>query len=219
MAEPQQPTAPAEGAEPDALDALDAALADDPAGGDGVEAQEWTPPTREEWEAQQAAHKAALEAEQGKLARARAQAKRLREGKPATATPAAAQGAPADGAPAGEIALWQARAVRTAAREALKDKGADADLVDLALARLKPSEIEFNEDDEPELDDWLDEMQERYPKLFATAPAAPAPRRPGRVDQGAAAGGQPAARPQMSLGELIIAKSEAARRGAGRRPL
>lgn len=213
MADPQQPTAPTEGAEPDALDALDEALADDPAG--AGEPEEWTPPTREEYEAQQTAHRAALEAEQGKLKRAREQAKRLREGKP----PAAAAGqAPAAGAAGGEIAVWQARAVRTAAKAELLARGADADMVDLAVARLRPDQIEFTEDDEPELDEWLDEMQERYPKLFAAAapaPTAPA-RRPGRVDQGAAgSGGQPV-RPTKSLGELIIEKSEAARRAGSR---
>lgn len=216
MAEPQQPTAPAEGAEPDALDALDAALADDPEGAEGAEPEEWTPPTREEYEAQQAAHQAALEAEQGKLKRAREQAKRLREGKPAT--PGKPDPAAAGDGTAGEVAVWQARAVRTAAKAELLARGADADMVELAVARLKPTEIEFDENDEPDLDEWLDDMQARYPKLFQSAPAAAAPaapRRPGRVDQGAAAAGQPA-RPQMTLGEMIIAKSEAARRAASR---
>lgn len=211
MAEPQQP-APAESAEPDALDALDAALADDPTG-DG-EPEEWTPPTREEYEAQKAAHQAELEKERAKLERARKQAQRLREGKPATPAAAEGQAPAADGE---DLAKWQTRAVRASAREALKDKGADPDLVELALARLKPGTVEFDEDDEPLLDEWLDEMQERYPKLFASAaPAAAAPaRRPGRVDQGAGATGQPA-RPQLSLGEKILAKSEAARRAGGR---
>lgn len=207
MAEPQP--APA-AAEPDALDALDAALADEPAG--DAEPEEWTPPTREEYEAQQAVHRAALEAEQAKLQRARQQAKRLREGKPA---PAAGQPAPADAAPAGDVAVWQARAVRTAAKAELLARGADAEMVDLAVARLKPTEIDFNEEDEPDLDEWLDEIQERYPKLFAApAPAAPRPR-PGRVDQGAASSGQPA-RPALSLGQQIIANSEAARRAGNR---
>jgi hypothetical protein len=212
----QTPTAAAEG-EPDALDALDEALADDPTGAEnGGEPEEWTPPTREEWEAQQAAHKAALEAEQAKRRRASEQAKKLRESKAAAAKTDGPSGAPEGPAP--EIAVWQARAVRTAAKAELLARGADADMVDLAVARLKPAEIEFDADDEPELDDWLDEMQERYPKLFApaaaNAPAAPA-RRPGRVDQGAAAAGAPA-RPQMTLGEKIVAKSEQARRAGGR---
>lgn len=218
MPEPQQPPAPVDSGEPDALDALDAALADDSAGDGGGEPEEWMPPTREEYEAQQAAHKTALETEQAKLKRAREQAKKLREGKTGAAAAAGADPAPAEGAPAGEVAVWQSRAVRASAREALKERGADAELVDLALARLKPSEIEFNDDDEPELDEWLDEMQERYPKLFqaAAAPAPAAPRRPGRVDQAAAGAGQAPVRPQLSLGEKILAKSEAARRGARR---
>jgi hypothetical protein len=211
----EQQTAAAEGAEPDALDALDEALADDPTAGDGAEAEEWTPPTREEYEAQQAAHRAALEAEQGKLKRAREQAKRLREGKPATA--ADGTPAPADGASAADLALWQGRAVRAAAEGQLLARHADPEMVDLLLARLKPDQVDFDEDGRPDLDEWLDEMQERYSKAFAppAAPAAAQPRRPGRVDQGAAATGQPA-RPQLSLGEKILAKSEAAR-SAGRR--
>lgn len=205
--DPTKNPAPAdpEGDEPE-TDPLD----DDPEGGDGGEPEEWTPPTREQWEAQQAA----LDAEKAKLKRARDQAKRLREGK--GAEPAGEGGQPAAGN--GEVDVWKGRAVRAAAKAELIDRGADPDMVDLALARLKPGEIEFDADDEPELDDWLDEMQERYPKLFAKTPAAPAAeprRRAGRVDQAAPAGGTPA-RPKPSLGELIIQKSEAART-AGRR--
>jgi len=194
-----------EPADPDELEEVD-----DPQDGDDPEGEPWTPPTREQWEA----HQAALEAERAKLKRARDQAKRLREGKPPT-DPAAT--APAAVAP-GEVDVWKSRAVRAAAKAELIDRGADPDMVDLALGRLKADQIEFDADDEPELDDWLDEMQERYPKLFAKAPAAPTadPRpRAGRVNQAAPAGGTPA-RPKMSLGEAIIAKSEAARR-AGRR--
>lgn len=205
--DPTKAPAPADpdGDEPE-TDPLD----DDPEGGDGDEPEEWTPPTREQWKAQQAA----LDAEKAKLKRARDQAKRLREGK--GAEPAGEGGQPAAGG--GEVDVWKGRAVRAAAKAELIDRGADPDMVDLALARLKPGEIEFDADDEPELDDWLDEMQERYPKLFAKTPAAPTqePRpRPGRVNQAAPANGTPA-RPKMSLGEAIIAKSEAARL-AGRR--
>lgn len=211
-----QPTVPAApGAEPDALDELDAALADDPTGAGDAEPEEWAPPTREEYEAQLAAHKTALETEQGKLKRAREQAKRLREGKAATA--ADGTPAPADGASAADLALWQGRAVRGSAEGQLLARHADPDMVDLLLARLKPDQVDFDEDGRPDLDEWLDEMQERYPKAFAT-PAAPAPAqrpRAGRVDQGAATPGQPV-RPQMSLGEKIIARSEAARRAGGR---
>lgn len=182
---------------------------------EGGEEQEWTPPTREQWQAQQDAHKAALEAEKAKLNRARNQAKRLREG--GTAKQEGTPGEGAQPAAAGEVDVWRGRAVRSAAKAALLDRGADSETVGLMLSGLKAERIEFDADDEPELDDWLDDMEERYPKLFAkTAPAA-APERPraGRVEQGAPAGGRPV-RPKLSLGEAIIAKSEAARL-AGRR--
>lgn len=192
-----------DGAQPDALDALDAALGDDPTQeSDGGEPQEWTPPTREEWEAAQAA----LEAERGKLKRARQQAQRLRQGK---AQPAdGAEGAPT--APDPQTEVWRDRAVRQAAKAQLLERGADPGMVDLALGRLKAAEVDF-EDDEPLLDDWLDEMEERYPKLFAKPTTAPpaGPPVPGRVNQGGAT-----ARPQpkpLSLGEQIIANSERAR--------
>lgn len=206
------PTKPGTADEPEGDELDDALEGGDPEGGDGGEGEEpeWTPPTREEWEAQ----RAATEAANAKLKRARAQAQKLREG----------SGKPAEGADgqavaaAGELDVWKGRAVRAAAKAELLDRGADPEMVDLALGRLKADQIQFDADDEPELDDWLDEMQERYPKLFAKAPAAaPAAERPraGRVEQGAAAGGRPV-RPKLSLGEQIIAKSEAARL-AGRR--
>lgn len=207
----------AEGAETDALDELEAALADDPTGAEGGEPEEWTAPTREEHAALLAAHQAEREADQAKLKRAREQAKRLREGKPAI--PAKAEGgqpAPTDAA-GGDVAVWQARAVRASAKAELINRGADPEMVDLVLARLKPGEVDFTDDDEPDLDEWLDDMQASYPKLFAPATPAPAaqPRRPGRVDQGATASGQPVL-PQLSLGQQIIAKSEAARRAGSR---
>lgn len=201
-------------------DELDEPTDENEGGVEGGESEEeWTPPTREEYEAQQAAHRAALEAEKAKLARARKQAERLRTGKTAApGAPGVEGGQPA--AQGGEVDVWRGRAVRAAAKAELLDRGADPEMVDLALGRLKVGEIEFNDEDEPELDDWLDDMLERYPKLFAAkAPAAPAPERPraGRVDQGAAAGatGRPA-RPRMSLGQQIIANSQAATRSARR---
>jgi len=199
------PTDP-EPIEPDELEEVD-----EPDGGDDPEAQEWTAPTREQWEAQQAA----LDAEKAKLKRAREQAKRLREGKPA-------EGAAGDGgqpaAQSGEVDVWKGRAVRAAAKVELINRGADPDMVDLALARLKPAEIEFDTDDEPELDDWLDEMQERYPKLFvkqAAVEPARAQQRAGRIDQGAVAPAR-VARTKLSLGEQILANSQVATRRRGR---
>lgn len=197
----QQQQGPADG-DTGAEDAYedDALEQDDAVDEDGVPAEAWTPPTREEWEASQA-----------KLKRANEQAKRLREKSRTTpAAPATEAATPTDPA---ELTRWQTRAVRSAAKGELLARGADPDMVDLALGRLKANEIDFNGDDEPELDDWLDEMEDKYPKLFAKnapAPAAPAAPRAGRLEQGAAATGRPV-RPAMSLGEQIIANSEAAR--------
>lgn len=207
-------------AESDA-DELDEGAVDE-TGDSGGEEEEWTPPTREQWQAQQDAHKAALEAERAKLARARKQAERLRKG---GAQAVGGDGAAGEGgqqaAAGGEVDVWRGRAVRAAAKAGLLDRGADSETVSLMLGGLKTDRIEFDDSDEPELDDWLDEMEERYPKLFAKAapvPAEPARPRAGRVEQGAPAGARPPVRPKPSLGQLIIDKSEMARRN-GRRGL
>jgi hypothetical protein len=213
------PTKPAEGA-PEG-DELDEPTTDEPEGGaeggDGEE--EWTPPTREEYERQQAEHKAALEAERAKLARARKQAERLRTGRAAPAGEGAGGEGGQGAAQGGDVDVWRERAVRSAAKAALLDRGADSETVSLMLAGLKPARIEFDDDGDPELDDYLDEMEERYPKLFAkqaAAPSEPARPRPGRVDQGAAAGAGRPVRPKLGIGQQIIANSQAATR-AGRR--
>jgi len=186
------PTDP-EPIEPDELEEVD-----EPDGGDDPEAQEWTAPTREQWEAQQAA----LDAEKAKLKRAREQAKRLREGKPA-------EGAAGDGgqpaAHSGEVDVWKGRAVRAAAKVELINRGADPDMVDLALGRLKVDTVEFDHDDQPDLEEWIEDMQDRYPKLFKQPEAPAAQQRPkaGKVETPSA---RPV-RPKMSLGEQIVANS------------
>lgn len=209
--------ATAEPGEADPLDALDQALADDPAAGSG-EPAEWTAPTREEHEALLAAHKSEVEKERAKLHRAREQAKKLREGKTTPGEPAAEGddgGSPASG-PDPQVAVWQNRAVRAAAKAELLNRKADPDLVDLALARLKPNEIDFTDDGDPDLDAWIDELEEKYPKLFniPAAAAAPAGRQSmGGVDQGRAArgAGTPA---KKRFGDLVLENS---RRAQGRR--
>lgn len=154
---------------------------------------EWTPPTREQWEAAQA-----------KLARARKQAQALRE-KSRAATPAATADPEATAAAQADVERWQTRAVRTAAKAELLARGADPDMADLALGRLKVSAVEFDDNDEPDLEDWLDEIQDRYPKLFKQPEPAAAPSRPktGRVETPTT---RPV-RPKMSLGEQIVANS------------
>lgn len=190
-------------------------------GDEGAEAEEqdaWTPPTKDEWEKQQA-----------KLKRANEQAKKLREAQaagaakkavpaprpaPRPAAPAANEPEPQSGIDTSELTKWQTRAVRGEARKALEDRGADRDLVALVLNQLKVDEIDFDDNDAPVLDYWLDEMEDKYPKLFAQPEPAPAaaPRpRPGRVDQGAA-GGAKVPRPAMSLGEQIVANAQRASR-------
>jgi hypothetical protein len=215
------PAAPPEGqgqqpAEGEPLDELEAALGDEqPATGADPAAEEWKPPTREEWQAQQAA----LEAEKAKLARARKQAQRLREGgkaQPAAATAESEEG----GQPAGpdpQIATWQQRAVRAAAKAELLDRKANPRMVNLLLGQLRGESIDFNADDEPELDEWLDRMQEDYPDAFTPADAGPAAgtRRPmGAVDQGSAKG-KPVGR-QLSYGQRVLENSRKAGQGRPR---
>lgn len=199
--------------EGDALDELENALGTD--GEPAEQPAEWTPPTREEWEA----HQAALEAEKAKLARARRQAQRLREGK-------APQGALAepgeDGAgaagPDPALSVWQQRAVRASAKSELLARDARPGMVDLLLGQLRSETVEFDDEDNPDLEEWLDRMQERFPDAFGKPePAQPAPgRRPaGTVDQGKGSG-RPVGR-QMTYGERVIANSQAAMRGTARR--
>lgn len=199
-AEKNNPTTePTDDQEPDELDD-DAEETGDEDEESGTEA-EWTPPTKAEWDAAQAR----LAAEQAKLKRARLQAQKLREGgrggadgKPGPEAAAAAQA---------DVQKWQTRAVTTAARAELLARGAEPDMVDLALGRLKAAEIEFGDDDQPDLEEWLDDMQDRYPRLFKAAeaaPSAPASRpRPGKVEPG----GKTPVRPKLSLGQQILANS------------
>jgi hypothetical protein len=203
-----EPTAP----EGDALTELETALGQDEPEG-GQPAEEWQPPTREEWEAERKAREAA----EGKLKRARTQAKNLRERQAGGGQQAAEDGTPAPAADP-ETERWRGVAVRQAAKSALLSRGADTDMVDLAVSRLRIAEVEVDADGEPELEDWLDEMEERYPKLFAKgAPTAPAVRTPvGGVNQGKAAA-RPVAQPPANIGAQIIANSETARTAQMRR--
>lgn len=190
MTEQQQGTDDVAEDELDDAEQLDEETED---GDEGQAEPEWTPPTREQWEAAEA-----------KLKRARQQAQKLRQEKQAassaTPDPQAATAAQAD------VEKWQTRAVRTAAKAELLARGADADMVDLALGRLKPNSVEFDDDDQPDLEEWLDEIQDRYPKLFKQ-PEAPAPvtQRPkaGRVETPT---GKPV-RAKATLGEQILANS------------
>jgi hypothetical protein len=216
MAEAQQPAA-AEGVGGDPLEALEAALAGGETSTEGEGAEEWKPPTRAEWEA----HQAALEAEKAKLQRARTQAERLRREK--GSAPAAAAAAPPEGAPAAdaagtkELAALQQRAVAAerravvaAARVQLTQRGADPGLLDLAVARLNTAEVDFD-GDEPILDAWLDELEEKYPKLFTKpngAPVGGGRQQVGTVNQGSAAVRTPK---KLGFGDQVLAASKAKR--------
>jgi hypothetical protein len=162
-------------------------------GDDAEQAEpEWAPPTREQWEAAQA-----------KLKRAREQARKLREAK--QTSPAAQADPEATAAAQADVEKWQSRAVKTAAKAELLARGADPDMVELALGRLKVASVEFDDDDQPDLEDWLDDTQDRYPKLFrqAEAPAAQVRPKTGKVETPQ---GRPV-RPKLSLGEQIMANS------------
>src|ERR1700761_4897736 len=154
--QPQGADAQPEG---DALDELQNALGTDE--GQGAEPQEWTPPTREQYEELVKAREAA----EGKLKRARSQAQRLRQGTKDTSGQQGADGEGQPAAPDPEAEKWRGVAVRQAARSALLTRGADADMVHLAVARLRVAEVEVDADGEPDLDDFLDEIEEKYPKL------------------------------------------------------
>lgn len=183
----------------DEIDDDDTAEQDGDSGEEGGE-PEWTPPTKEQWEEQQKA----LAAAQAKTKRANEQARKLREAKQQAAAAASGDGAATPDS--ADLAKWQARAVRASAKVQLIARGADADMVELALGRLKPGEVEFDSDDEPDLADWLDDMEDRFPKLFKQAEPQAAPARPkaGKVETPAGRG----PRPKMSLGEQIMANSQ-----------
>lgn len=138
---------------------------------------------------------------EGKLKRARREAKNLRirlnkerEGEDDTQTVEERKKAQ-------ELTKWQERAVRQSAKAALVEKGADSEFIDLLVTKLKINEIEFD-DDEPLLDDWLDEMEEKYPKVFQ--PVQPKRRVVPSVDQGSGAPDKPA-KPKMRYGDQVIA--------------
>ena len=199
---------------------------------DSEEAGEETEEPAVDWETRFNELQAQHEATQANLVRARQQAKKLREqakaGTPATppvpvpTPPAARTAARQQPVPEpqvvtvqddAEIGRLQTAAVRAYAKAALLAAGCDADLVDAPLSKLKAAEIDWDEDDdEPILDDYIEDMKQRYGKAFAKpeAPVASAARtasvrRAGSIDQGAGTGsgpGRPAPK-EMSFGEKL----------------
>jgi hypothetical protein len=143
-----------------------------------------------------------LKARDRQVKRANNQAKRLREKyEPQTVQNKNAKSAPGanqqqDDDAQAEVTKWQDRAIKQSAKSELISRGVDRDMVKLLLGQLKASEIEFDDDDEPDLEDWVDEMQDKFPTLFAgqssSAPqraqagrTAAQRRTPPSVDQGA----------------------------------
>lgn len=160
----------------------------------------WTPPTEAEYKATLA-----------KLNRSRTQAKTLREAAEAAKAAGTAATA-AEGAPAGidpkVLAQAQMRVVRTEAKARLLQEQIDPDMLDLALGLLRPSEIAFIGDD-PDLDEWIDAVKDKHPKLFGAVVTQPQGRQPvGTVNQGAAATRTPK---KLSFGEQVLAAAKAKR--------
>lgn len=185
-----------------------------------------------DWQAKFTELQAQYEASQANLTRARKQAQKLREQQKAAATPtapappAAPAATPAKATrPAAapepqvvtvqddaEVQRLQGAAVRAYAKAALLANGCDPDLIDAPLSRLRSAEVEWDDDEnEPILDEYLEDMKARYPKAFVKpeppAPAQrPGPRRPGGIDQGASTtGGR--AQPHRSFGQTLIEAS------------
>lgn len=139
---------------------------------DDTDEEEWTPPSKEQWEAQQA-----------KLRRANRQAQRLREQQKHDVLEEVEKNTVSKD----ELDRWKVRAVRSDAKSGLLERGADPDLVELAISRLKIDDLTFDGDGDADLADWLDDMEDRYPKLFAKqeTPKPVARRKPASIDQGA----------------------------------
>lgn len=209
---------------------------DEAGAGDG--AADWKPPTKEEWEAAQAKLKRARDqakrlreasggrdgdrsrrpaaragARQGDRQAARTGAQRQAGGRDDVDDELDRREREAESREREE--RWEMRAVRGDARAALLARGAATDLVDLAIAKIKPSDIEYDDDDEPILDDWLDRMEERYPRLFRRRQAGTGAAGGGAREQGdrPAAGGRRAG----SLDQGAGSSRAAGDTGGGRR--
>lgn len=170
------------------------------------ETLEWSPPSKEEWDKLQ-----------GKLNRANKQAQKLREN--SRTGKVVDEDEEKNKQHTEELTRWQLRAIRSDAKSGLLERGADPDMVELALGKLKPSDVEFNDDDDPELEDWLDDMEERYPKLFNKVEEVKpkAQRKPNSIDQGAGNTAKPS-KPKQTMGEMLVNRGIESARGQMRRP-
>jgi len=125
--------------------------------GDGDEAAEWTPPTKEEWDRQQAAlTKANAEAKKRRLAQ-RKKVEKDGDGEDA-----------AEKATAEAEQKYKARTIKFAARGALASAGVDQSKLNKAIRLLDLDDLDLSDDDEVDgLDDQIEELKEEFPELFA----------------------------------------------------
>lgn len=131
---------------------------DDSDDSDESEEDEWTPPSREDWEKVQAA-----------LKKAQAEAKRRRLANKAKEGADIPEGAEAvEKAVAEAEGKWKTKVIRAEARGALASAGVDSAKLNKALRLLDMDEIDVDEDDEVHgLEDQIDELREEFPELFA----------------------------------------------------
>jgi hypothetical protein len=184
---------------------LDSEGEDGDSEGEDGDTEEYAPPTKEEWEAAQR-----------KLARVRREAqnlrKRVREGGDRTSGDGKKDQVSDGDQAVSETEKWRTRAGREHAKSELLSRGADKEFVGLLLASLRPDDIEWDDDEDPDVEDWIERMEEKYPRAFGEAasaakPSAPAAKRPGRLNGAETSNGRrgPAGGSTLSFGEQIIA--------------
>jgi hypothetical protein len=130
------------------------------------ETEEWTPPTKEEWEALQAEKTTTAD----KLKRANAESadrrKKLVElEKKSEDADGKAQREAAEAA----VAKYKPVAIKAAAKAAFIEQGASSARVDRLFRMLDLDKIDFDGDDISGLDDQVDELKKDVPELFAVS--------------------------------------------------
>lgn len=138
------------------------------AGPEGVtppaEQEEWTPPTKEEWDALQAEKSTTAD----KLKRVNAESASRRQ----KLAELEKQHEDADGKAAREaaetaVAKYKPVAIKAAAKAAFIEQGASSARVDRLFRMLDLAKIEFDGDDITGLDDQVAELKAEVPELFS----------------------------------------------------
>lgn len=135
-----------------------------PEGETPEETEEWTPPTKEEWEALRA-EKSTADAKATKAtAESITRRKKIAE--------LQQQSEDADGkaqreAAEAAVAKYKPVAVKAAAKAAFLEQGANSARVDRLFRMLDLDKIEFDGDDITGLEDQVDELKKDVPELFA----------------------------------------------------